>query len=418
MRPVPRPTSRTLGFLALGVAIGVLAWGTGQDDLVWVAIFLVAMPVAALAAALLVRPGFHAAREVQPEVSPAGEPARVVLTLSATRPGFGSDVLARDDPGPALGVPHAFRLDAGRRGARTSVAYPIRPRRRGRYTLDGLVVRSVDALGFWTFGRHAGAPTPLVVTPRVHALPPAAVRAIGEVGETPLPRTSLVGPDDATVRDYRAGDDVRRIHWRSTARTGEIMVRREESAWDPTAWVLLDSRAGVHPLEEGLRPTFEWLVTAAASIGERLLTDDYALGLVDAAGLTHEAAGEPAVAAARWLDPLVDVDVVPADDLHEAIGALGRQPSDHILIALLGRLDAATADLLSGLNGARYVRLALVVAPADDRRAEFEQARALLVRHGWDVRPTVLSSDLAATWLGSAAPATTDARTASGMGAP
>lgn len=398
MRALPRPTSRALGSLVLGATVAGAAWGTGQDDLLWPAVFFIALPLVALLSSLVTRPGFRVERSVSPAVTPVGDTARVHLRFTATRPGFGVDATAWDDPGPLLGAPHLIRLDARHQGATTHAAYPIRPRRRGRHPLARLTVRTGDVLGFWTFSRTAGLATEVVVTPRVHPLPHAGLGVIGETGETPLPRSAQIGPDDATVRDYHPGDDVRRIDWRTTARTGELMVRREEAAWDPAAWLLLDSRAGVHAPAGDTRPTFEWLVDAAASVGERLLEESYALGLVDAAGDVHEAGSDPAVAAARWLEPLVDVDVTGVEDLRAATEALHRR-GDGVLVALLGRLDASSVDLLAGLPASRHARIALVIAPEEAHRNQFDHHRAALERHDWDVRTTTPDGDLAAAWL-------------------
>ena len=72
------------------------------------------------------------------------------------------------------------------------------------------------------------------------------------------------GRSDVLVRPYRSGDELRRVHWRSTARHDELMVRLEERPWRGGVTVLLDRRAGAH---RGHGPTasLEWAVTFAAS---------------------------------------------------------------------------------------------------------------------------------------------------------
>ena len=402
MAALPRPTLRTIAFWILAALVLMLGVTLGNQDLVWPALFLVLLPVVALLALLVLRPRFTLARTVVPGVVGVREPAAVEVVATAVRATPGGHVVAEDDPGAALGAPHHARLYADRAGATTETTYGVRARRRGRHTLDGFRIRFTDVLGFWVHTVRIPHPTPLVVTPAVVPLPASRAAAYGVTGETPIPQTAVSGPDDVLVREYQARDDVRRIHWPSTARSGTLMVRREEAAWDPTAWVLLDSRAGVHPESRGERATFEWLVSAAASIGLRLLSDGYTVTLVDAEGTRHEVSAERVGASAQWLDPLVDADVTSAPDLHEATVRMAQASSENRLVALLGGLDRATADLLAATTASRHERTAFVLAPDADARPGFDDGRAVLVDHGWDVREVDASADLAHVWAGSA----------------
>ena len=78
--------------------------------------------------------------------------------------------------------------------------------------------------------------------------------------------TAAAGDDDVIPRAYRDGDELRRVHWRSTARYGELMVRREEQRWQDRAVLILDSRRSAH-VGDGPASSFEFAVSAAASIG-------------------------------------------------------------------------------------------------------------------------------------------------------
>lgn len=377
------------------MTLGVLL---GNQDAVWPALFLILLPVAALVATLAFRPSFTLDRETTPGVVAAGEPATVALTIRTRRPSRAGTVAAEDDPGQALGTPHRVHLAASRVGQASRSTYPVQPRRRGRYTLDGFRYRFVDLLGFWVHTVRVAHPTPLVVTPAVTPLPPTSAHAYGATGETPIPQTAVRGPDDAMVREYQPRDDVRRIHWPSTARAGTLMVRREEAAWDPTAWVLLDSRAGVHPLVRGEYPSFEWLVSAAASIGLRLLADGFTVTLVDAEGSRTEVSADVPGAVGAWLDPLVDADLTGASDLHEATTRMAQAGSEHLLVALLGGLDLGSADLLAATTGSRQQRIAVVAIPDAAARSGFEAGRAVLVDHGWEVREASTGEELARLW--------------------
>ncbi len=401
MFPLPRPTARSLLFWVLGALVLLVAITLGNQDLVWPAVFLLALPVVALLALLVLRPRFTVERAVVPPVVGVREPATVHLAATAVRPSPAGHVVAEDDPGASLGSPHHARLHADRTGAVTKASYTVRARRRGRHTLDGFRIRFTDVLGFWVHTVRIPRPTSLVVTPSVVPLPSGTAAAYGVTGETPIPQTAVSGPDDVLVREYQARDDVRRIHWPSTARSGTLMVRREEAAWDPTAWVVLDSRMGVHPEARGERPTFEWLVSAAASIGLRLLADGYTMTLVDAEGTRHEVSADRVGADAQWLDPLVDADVTGRPDLHEATVRLAQAHAENRVVALLGRLDRGTADLLAATTASRHERTVLVLAPDADARPAFDDGRSVLEDHGWTVREVDTSSDLALVWAQS-----------------
>src|SRR4029453_1872344 len=85
-------------------------------------------------------------------------------------------------------------------------------------------------------------------------------------GENRPRAIASAGEEDATVREYRDGDDLRRVHWRSTARRGELMVRREEQPWQSRCAMFLDARTISHH-GHGPSSSLEWAVSAAASIG-------------------------------------------------------------------------------------------------------------------------------------------------------
>ena len=86
-----------------------------------------------------------------------------------------------------------------------------------------------------------------------------------------------------TVREYRRGDDLRRVHWRSSARVGELMVRREEQPWQSRATLFLDNRVRSHR-GQGIASSLEAAVSVAASIAVHLTRRGFAVRLVTAAG--------------------------------------------------------------------------------------------------------------------------------------
>ena len=139
------------------------------------------------------------------------------------------------------------------------------------------------------------------------------------------------------VREYRRGDDLRRVHWRSTARMGELMVRNEEQLWQARATVILDNRAVAH---RGTGPgsSLEGAVSAAASVAVHLSSLGYQVRLVSGSGITdawHER-GRP-------LDPfplLEELAVVTSTDDRELPDiTLGEDVTGGIVVGVLGAVQ-------------------------------------------------------------------------------
>src|SRR4029079_956634 len=91
-----------------------------------------------------------------------------------------------------------------------------------------LAIRLTDPFGMCELQRSFSAKDTLIVTPPVHRLPSAQLA--GEwtgSGESRARSVASAGEDDAATREYHQGDDLRRVHWRSTARLGPPLVRRQ-----------------------------------------------------------------------------------------------------------------------------------------------------------------------------------------------
>src|SRR3978361_1914838 len=102
---------------------------------------------------------------------------------------------------------------------------------RGRYGIGPLNVRLSDPFGFVELNRAFTSRATLVVTQAITALP--ATRLSGDwtgTGENRPRAFASAGTEDVMVREYRLGDDLRRIHWPSTARAARPMGRRQGTA--------------------------------------------------------------------------------------------------------------------------------------------------------------------------------------------
>jgi uncharacterized protein (DUF58 family) len=177
-------------------------------------------------------------------------------------------------------------------------------RRRGRFTLGPLSLVSGDPLGLFEFRRDLKVSSDIVVYPAMIPIPSFAP-PLGQLpgGDAVRQRTHYITTNVSGVRDYAPGDSFNRIHWRSTARHGRLIVKEFEL--DPTAdiWILPDLHSAVQygvPVEEPepqdpwiailrgqRRPdveidpsTEEYTITIAASVAQHFVYKDRAVGMM------------------------------------------------------------------------------------------------------------------------------------------
>ncbi len=223
-------------------------------------------------------------RTVTPQLVAAGQPAlvRLALTNEGRTP---SGLLLLEDQVPyVLGARPRFVLEGIGHGWRRHVTYQVRSDVRGRFEIGPMSVRVSDPFGMVELGRSFRTSVPLTVTPRTVALPSIPLGGAWTGSGDNRPRSFASGSaEDVTVREYRRGDDLRRVHWRSSARVGELMVRREEQPWQSRATVFLDNRTRAHR-GQGIASSLEAAVSAAASIAVNLSQRGFTVRLVTATG--------------------------------------------------------------------------------------------------------------------------------------
>jgi uncharacterized protein (DUF58 family) len=152
--------------------------------------------------------------------------------------------------------------------------------RRGVYTAGPVKVTTGDPFGLFRFSRRFGEKQPLIVLPQAEELPYFWAPAAQLPGEGVIRRpTHYVTPNASGVREYHPGDSYNRIHWKSTARLGRLMVKTFEM--DPTSniWVLVDMHEGVQQ-GSGDESTEEYAVRIATSIAYKYLQVNRMLGLM------------------------------------------------------------------------------------------------------------------------------------------
>lgn len=284
---LPSPTTRGAVVAAAGACLVVVGVATALPALVRAGVLALALPVVAAAALLAARPSARVVRTVEPSAVPVGQDARVRLGVEVSCVLPLVSLMAQDARSPGLGARSRFviagasRARAGRPGAATTVTYRVRPTRRGRHRVGPLTITLTDPLalvraaplpvvevrpGAVVPGTASAPGAVLLATPVVVPLPEEGGEVVGQgAGERATLASGAGGEPAAGVRQYRTGDDVRRVHWRATARTDHLMVREDEHSAAHRAVVVLVTDGPWHG--EGFERAVSVAASAVASLG-------------------------------------------------------------------------------------------------------------------------------------------------------
>jgi uncharacterized protein (DUF58 family) len=403
-----RPTVRGWGFLAVAFAFIVASTLIDRREGLYVGFFLLTLVLVSAVLVWMVRPRVQVRRRfAEPSVA-VGELATVRVVIEATGSARGLNRWAEQLPagfGEQGGDLWSAGADARRFGG--MIEYRVRAPRRGRYPVGPLWLGYGDPLGLAVALRPAGEVSTLTVTPRVTALDqPGVLTASGEGGRHQLYVPSNPRADELIAREYRAGDPLRRVHWRQTARRGELMVRQEEQQGDPEACVVLDTSvapratssrasgagAGAGASTSAAQAEFERAVEAAASIAVRLLADGFAVTVIETAASARRAGDRvsPRVrhytpgAAPTLLMDLADVRLVattPDDDVWSSVDGQLRSLGGMLpVFCVLTGTGTASAMRLAAVKGAADPAVAIVAA---EPSAAASALRDSLLTGGW-----------------------------------
>jgi uncharacterized protein (DUF58 family) len=341
------------GWSLLGAAAGLYAGGRILG-LVQLAVLGVGAGLLAAVAAAWVRlhvPELTARRELKERLQ-VGVEGRVDLVVRASR---------RRSATVAVG--DAF--DRGRRSARfllaplapgeeARAAYRFPTDRRGRFEVGPLRATVGDPFGLVTASRRVLGTEEVIVYPRVHEIvPPREVGGLDLDRDHPLVRSRVEPTGDfMTLREYAPGDDLRHVHWRSTARRGHLMMRQNETRRRAPVLLVLDVRPGAHD-----RASFERAVEACASIATAL---DRAARPFDVVWSTGTLVGAPG---RRHLATVMDeLAVVEPHGPDRLVVATSRRRSG-ALVAVTGRLRTNDATGLGALVRDGGVLVAVIAHP-------------------------------------------------------
>jgi uncharacterized protein (DUF58 family) len=286
-------------------------------------------------------------------------------------------------------------------GRTVAVRYEVRGWYRGRHEIGPLTLRVRDPFGLTERARRYPQTEEVLVYPPVEVLPEGLARGSHHGTETSDSRRLFnAGDEFYTLREYAMGDDLRQVHWPSSAHRGRLMVRQNELPWDADATLFCDTRAGA---QRGAGPdsTLEKAVSVTASMLWHLADHHYRLRL-----LTETATQPPQVE--DWetlLDRLAEVAPSRVEQIGPALMGLHGAESGGLFAAALAPPPgdgpcAAHPDLRALLQAGRRfaARVGVVCAAAGPPTARAEEMAGLLAAAGWRTTVVAPRAPLADQW--------------------
>ncbi|MEU8344108.1 DUF58 domain-containing protein [Spirillospora sp. NPDC048832] len=396
-------TTRGRSFVAAGATAIVCAVVLGERDLLRAGVLVLVLPLLCMLAVSRTRYRLACARRLEPARLPVGRESRVDLRLENVSR-LPSGLLMVEDRVPyALGGRARFVVERIEPHGTRQLGYRIRSDVRGRYRVGPLTVRLADPFGMVELIRSFSLSDTLTVTPAIVPLPHSRLSGAWTGGGDSVARAvSAAGEDDAAPREYRHGDDLRRVHWRSTARHGQLMVRREEQHFQSSGTLFLDTRRAAH-WGDGLGGTFEQAVSATASIGVHLVRTGMNLRYVTDAGEALPAAASEGAFEGLLLDALAVARRSKEASLTAGLTALrggpgGGREGEGLVVAVFGALTAEEARTVAELPGGTGTRVAVLVRGGPAGGDGPDAAVGLLRAAGWRVLPVRTAAELAQAW--------------------
>jgi len=396
------PTRRGWIAFAAGLATWVVARLVASRDLHMLAVGLVVLP---WLATLLIRwtpTRLEVRRHLSTARASLGSRVDVHLTIENSARTTTSFLLIEDGVPAGLGRP--ARLVAAGIPPRNHQAlhYSLVCKQRGRYDIGPVTIYLTDPFGLSRTRVEALTRSELVVYPDVEDISAAGLVTQGAgSGEAAVRHLHRSAAEFYTMREYVEGDDLRRIHWPSVARTGRLMIRQDESTRRSSATLFLDTRQSALGVYGS--PGFERAVSVAASLGRALSVAGFALhvGMVDKSPML--------MTDQQMLELLAGTSPSRTQALAPSMAHLrASSPTDSTLAVVTAPPLANEVALLSRIGATFGRKIAVFVYPVNpsvlsvDAAAELEgrmtAARASLSRAGWDVYLVQPEGRLADVW--------------------
>jgi uncharacterized protein (DUF58 family) len=367
---------RKLQLLLLGAILVVAAFSTGWPFLFYLVYLGVLVVGGSYVLTRLGLADLEAGYAVNQLSGHVGDRIRVTYTLRNT-----SRI-----PKPWLEIHNPTSLPAGlpgraiSLGGRTERSWLIRTplTRRGHFRIEPLQIRTGDPFGFFESSASVGSGINVTVYPRLEPIPLWRLPAANLDGSHAMrERTLQATPLATTVRPWAPGDAFNRIHWKSTARHGDIQVKEFDLEQTADCWIVLDLERSVQR-GSGDESTVEVAVRVAAAIADKALVENRAVGMtVNAhrlAQLQPDRGGRQHLKVMQLLAAVEGDGSTPiAEALVASVPRIRRGMTAVVISASLNR------DWVKPLAALRSRGVACVVValdvPAFERREEEQAAR-------------------------------------------
>ena len=367
------------GTLFAGLAISALGLVSGYPAVTALgATLVVAVAIALLTAGRRVE--LAATRRIRPDRVTMGDPAHTELTITnegRRNSGAGKVFERVGDTHVALDLPPLDPRES------TVITHVLPTEQRGVFAIGPLTVRRGDPIGLVRRGKSTSDQGTLIVHPEVHQVSPFPAGLRRDLEGLPSGEAAEGGISFSSLREYVPGDDLRLVHWRSSAHVGELMVRHNIDVHRPSTSVILDTTRDVYDEE-----SFEDAVRAAASVIVAAMTRrfPFALRTLDGAVIDDRSSRLAVMDFFATIEPTDR----PAHDLGSIALRASRGPSGLSCATITGRAGVETLQSLGPLRN-RFEQLTMVRMGSDQRSQVYELAGAVLMN-------TRTSADFAHAW--------------------
>jgi uncharacterized protein (DUF58 family) len=396
------PSGRGVAVLAAALGLWLVARIAGSPTLHIVAVGLAVLPIAAVAYTRWSRQRLRVRRRPSDQRIQPGRRVTVELEIENESSASTSFLLLEDAVPAGLGRPARLVLTGIAAHGLARASYSLVAQSRGRYALGPLAIDVSDPFALTRSRVEFAGRDELIVTPAVEELETGPESPFGQTSGLSLAKHLFrTGEEFFTMRAYQEGDDLRRIHWPSVARSGELMIRQDESTRRSTAVMYLDTRQSV--VGQTRSAAFERCVSSAASIGMLLARHGFTIRLATTRLAPSVVSGD------EFLDTLAAVSHDGARSAGPALGRLRSAAStETTFVAVTAPPDPGDLAALVRLGSAFGAKLAVLVYPVDpatlspDRQSQIEgrasSARLSLSRSGWEVLVLAPGTSLREVW--------------------